>query len=247
MKKKIVITSIISVLVLLAAIVAGLNAIFSVGEVKAEFSVRTDAARRESVALQAELDVFVGKSTVLLDLKEVEDVVAKYPYFQLDEISKQYPQAIVLKLTERQELFAVQTQTGYRMFDTEGTFLSERESNANRADGAENILLCDIAEGSADFTTAVQILNAMGESISHLRMSIKTVTLVQKASDAFELIVQTSEGVTLRFYDPSVQGAEKARLVAAKYLSLADEERMYGEVYAIVTNDGSLVCEYIGR
>ena len=56
MNKRIIAVSICSLLLLLAAIAAGLNAIFSVTSVKVNFSVFSEEARKEAKSLQEELD-----------------------------------------------------------------------------------------------------------------------------------------------------------------------------------------------
>ena len=242
MNKRIIAVSICSLLLLLAAIAAGLNAIFSVTSVKVNFSVFSEEARKEAKSLQEELDSFVGASTTFLNLDDVKQTVAKYPSFRLESAEKDFPQTVVLSVTERRETFALKREDGkYDIYDSEGAYLGVKEKNVNRADGAENILLegfsltaetGKIAQGDR-FAELLLAVSAFEAQTGSARMNIKSVAFVRPLetdvrTESFEL--QTREGVTVILHNPSVKAGEKAEKAAQKYIGLEDEDRMFGKI-----------------
>lgn len=258
MKKRVVLVSILSVLVLLAVIAVGLNAVFSVGTVKVNYNLFSENARAESANLQKDLDRFVGSSTAFLDLKEIEDTVAEYPYFRLDAVEKQYPQTIVVSVTERQEKFAVGEDGTYRILDDEGFCLADGATASNRADGAPNILLTGF-ELTASVGTAAQgeylaewlaIYDEWEAALGNVRMNVASVALecptTSSADDYFTVIM--SEGVKVTIKNPASATAEKARAALAKYLELLDEDKMFGEIYVSESiQTGEVTATYTPR
>ncbi len=230
MKKKVIIISILSALIFIAAVLAGLNAIFTVNAVKVEFSVYSDAARQDALSLQEELDGFIGKSSVMLDLNEVEQTVEKYPYFQLNGIEKALPQEIKLQIEERRELCALQTEEGFRVYDAEGNFLVARAENANRVDGAPNILF-ECEEGSEEFSLMLAVCNAMEGALPDVRMSVVSLKTVENAG-VTKLHIQMREGVKIVLFTPFEDTQNKTLLAVEEYLALSDIERMDGEIWA---------------
>ena len=107
MKHKFVLATAVAVILLAAAAAAGLNAVFSVTAVRVEVTAFSSAAKQDALALQEDVNAFVGASTVFLDTEEVRAAAERYPYFCVEAVEKQYPQPVVLTVREREERFAV--------------------------------------------------------------------------------------------------------------------------------------------
>ncbi len=235
MKKKVVLAVTLSVVVLLAAIAAGINAVFSVTSVKVQFQAFSSRTKEEVAVVQAELDGFVGRSLIALDLAEVSAVVAKYPYFEVTAIEKQFPQTVALSLKEKEELFAVKVEGGYSLYDGAGSFLRTSEKNSSRADGAELILLEGMEAGSERFALAVSICSQMQKHLPDLRMNLVSVAYVapsaNPADDYLSFVMR--EGAVMELHNPAHKGEVKAQLAIAKYLEIMDEDRMYGRILVL--------------
>lgn len=259
MKKKVVLVCICSVLVLIAVIAVGLNAVFSVGTVRVNFTLYSDRAREESASLQKDLDRFVGSSTTFLDLEEVRGAVEEYPYFRLDSVEKQYPQTIVVTVSERQETFAYENADGaFSLLDKEGFCLGTNTDGANRADGLANILLrgftLTAAAGetvSGDyFAEWLTVYNVWAQTLGNVRMNVVSVELARPTTSSADdyFTVMMSEGVKVTIKNPSSLTEEKARAALSKYTELLDEDKMFGEIYvseSILT--GEVTATYTPR
>ncbi|MBR7186614.1 MAG: hypothetical protein IKD43_03925 [Clostridia bacterium] len=248
MRKKVLLTTIVAFVILVAAVAAGLNAIFTVTYVRLEFQPYTEQGSADAQSLREDLDTFIGKSTAFLDLDDVAAVVEKYPCMRLDLIEKANPTTIRLAITERRETFAaVREEGGYAILDEVGTYLYDKETAKNRSAG-ENILLEDfhftVSEGhvSGSYLPALlEMAAAFQETFGEIRANILSITLVQPTSnvrsDFFRLRMQ--EGVVIDIAKPSEGMREKSAAAIARYLTLSDEERTFGFITAFDGAEGA--------
>lgn len=246
MKKKVILATAVSFVLLLLVILAGLNAIYTVTSVRANFCTFSKEGENEARELQEKLDSFVDKSAVFLDLDDVRETVEQYPYFRVEEVRKNYPDKLELKITERKEVFAYKNQNGkYVILDEQGRPLREEDSNVNRA-GGKNILLEDFdfeSDGEVRyFEELIKIFTAFQEVLTEARANITSIELVVKGSSATTIIdyirVRMREGVFFDIRNPYVQPYEKAHLAVERYTGtgrfegngLTDMQRVQDEI-----------------
>ncbi len=241
MKKRVLISTVVAFVLLFAAIAAGLNAIFTVTHIRAEFSAFSAEGREEAHALREKLDTFLGKSSAFLDLDDLRDVVAEYPGFRLDSIEKKYPTTVRLSISERNETYAYAREgSGYAIIDEEGIYLYDKAENVNRAEGA-NILLEGFAltaEGAVTgeyFPELLAVSSAMEETLGSFRANVVYVRLVQDTAnpryDYFRIGMR--EGVVLDILNPADRPAEKTARALEAYLALSDEDRIFGFITVV--------------
>lgn len=253
MKKKALITTAVAAVLLLAAIAAGLNAIFTVTHVSAVFHAFSEAGSAEASELREKLDRFVGKSTTFLDLGDVEAVVEEYPCFRVDSVRKKYPATVQLVVSERRERYCfLRGENGYAVIDDTGKYLYDIPENVNRA-GGENIVLegfgisteSGFAEGKY-FPELLAFSSVLEETLGEIRANILSVTLVTPASDPSNdfLRIKTREGVVIDVGDPAYAPEEKAALALVRYLGLSDENRIFGYITVIGGEGQSIVSDY---
>lgn len=254
MKKRLIITTVVAFVLLAAAIAAGLNAIFTVTHVRAEFTTCSEAGEAEAVELREKLDAYIGKSSTFLNLNDVRKTVESYPCFRLECIEKQYPTTIRLMITERKETFAcAREEGGYAIFDEEGRYLYDSETNVNRVAG-ENILL-DGFSLDADNMLLVgdyveQLLSVAAtfrDTLTEIRANVISVTLKKQTSDARSdfFRIQMQEGVVIDLVNPSVRAEDKADVALQTYMKLSDEARTFGFITVVDrTETGELFSDY---
>lgn len=256
--KRVVFASIVAVILFLAAVAAGINAVFSVGSVRLELSAFSQIAHGEGQQLQDELNGFIGSSMLFLDAEELEEKIEKYPRFRLTEIKKDYPQTVVVKVSEREETFAVKGDGGYTMLDSEGIVLFVSDQNKNSADGAANVLLSGVAvTEKAGETVGEDVLRLIGfaksflSPLSDLRMNLAEVRLDTSSPDSvseyYSLHLSMNEGVEVVVYDPLNDTDEKLKAAADRYRSLDDGERLYGRIIALKNASGMVEATYSSR
>lgn len=241
MKKKILLMTAIGLVLLGAVLAAALNAVFTVTDVVASFSVVSDEGSREALALQAELEeAFVGKSTTFLSLDDVRETVERYPAFRLEQSEKRFPRTLTLSVSERRETYAFRRENGaYAILDEDGVYLYDRESNVNRRMG-ENVLLegfsltADAAGAEASgayFSEVLSFASSFVERFRDVRANLVSVSLREtpnaQAGEYF-FRVRLREGVFVDVYNPTASPREKGMSVLEKYISLSDEQKLYG-------------------
>ena len=98
MKKKTVLTVILTALIVLSAAVLGVANVFRVDGVVVNAPMVSDAAKAEAEALQEELAmVYQGENTLFANEAKAEEVFAKYPYFRLTSFEKEFPNILVIE------------------------------------------------------------------------------------------------------------------------------------------------------
>ena len=258
MKTKVILTTLIAFLLLVAVTAAGLNAVFTVTLVRADFHVYTATGRAESVALQEKLDEYVGKSTTFLDLSDLEETVLEYnaasgACFRVDRIEKKYPSVVEISIAERRESYSFLRPDGsYAIFDEDGVYLYNRAGDTNRDENRSNIRLegfdLSLAAGKRAtgkyFDEMLSVFKVFRELLSEVSANVLSVRIETMSHDPMTdcFVIQMREGVRIRIYNPSMKAAEKARAALEEerdgYLNLTDEERVYNEITVIETSNG---------
>ncbi len=240
-KGKILLTTAIGLVLLVAVIAAALNAVFTVTDVKVRYSTLSEEGLDDSFALQAELEEkFVGSSTTFLDLEDVREIVEKYPAFRLDGLEKKFPRTLTLSVTERKETYTFEYESGrFAVLDEEGLYLYEKTDNVNRRLGG-NVLLegftltkgeAGTAVTGAYFEEALKFCNVFADQLDDIRANLTSIRLVPTGNPIegdyfFRLLFH--EGLYADVYSPSHLTEDKAMAVLLKYRELPDAQRLYG-------------------
>lgn len=254
MKKRAIVTTIVSFLLLCAVVAAGLNAVFTVTSVRAEFSVTSAEGEREAAELKKELDGFVGKSSTFLDEEEVASLIAAYPCMKAEKIEKHYPSTLEVKVSERKEAFSVLTVHGdYAVLSDDGTYLYNKDAPTNRT-GGENILLMGfdltLEQGEkvndGAFSAVLTLYRVLSETLHEARANLVSVTYTHGAVyDTF--LLQMREGVRILIVDPAVLTEDKTRAALLDegegYLTRTDGERLCGCI-TVVGTEGNIQVDY---
>ncbi len=251
MKARVVITTVVSFLLLCAVVAAGLNAIFTVTSVKAEFSVASAEGQREASEIKAKLDEFVGKSTTFLDENEIADLIAAYPCMKAEKVEKHYPSTLEVAVSERKEAYAVLTERGYAVLSDDGTYLYNKDSLTNRS-GGENVLLAGFPFGltlgekptDGKFAAVLSVCSVFTDILHEMRANVVSVTYNHGAVfDTF--LIQMREGVRIEIVSPEEKTEEKARAALLDerygYLVRSDGERLCGCITVVGTEEEILV------
>lgn len=251
MKTRVLITTVVSFLLLVAVIAAGLNAVFTITLVHAEFSVTSAEGQAEAEELKEKLDKYVGSSTTFLKLDEVWKETEAYPCLKVEKLEKKFPSTLEVKITERNEVFALEKENGYAILGEEGYYLYDRGTLSNRS-GGENILLQNIAcEGKPGevvtgelFDEILAVYTVFSGALFEVRANIVSITYV--GGEVFSsFMIQMREGIRIEILEPTVLTAEKAAAALHDetygYLARADEERVSGLITVVASGENVLV------
>lgn len=247
MKKRVLITTLVSFLLLCAVVAAGLNAVFTVTSVQAEFSVASAEGEREASKLKQELDGYVGKSSTFLDEEEIASVIAAYPCMKAEKIEKHYPSTLEVRVSERREAFSLLTEQGYAVLSDDGTYLYNKTDLSNRR-GGENILLSgfsfELVQGQAvndgAFSAVIALYRVFSDVLGEPRANL--VSLTYNAGVVFDtFVLQMKEGIRIEIVSPTELTAEKARAALCDekygYLARSDGEKLSGCITVIASEE----------
>lgn len=250
MKKRVLITTVISFLLLVAVIAAGLNAVFTVTLVQTDFLVCSAEGEREAASLKAELNKYVGSSTTFLDLEEVRGVVEAYPCMKVEKLEKKFPSTVEVSVRERRETFAVAAGDGYAVLAEDGTYLYDRDTLENRSEG-ENILLHgfplslsrgQIAEGIGELLSVYAVF---AETLGEPRANIRSVSYRTEGSSGHSLVIGMREGIKIELFLPQGNADTMARAALRDsrygYLVRSDGERLTGTITAVCSGENVAV------
>ena len=228
---------ILTVLLFFAGAFLGFATVFRVNEVVVEVSAISEDAKTEAQDIRARLKkCYEDENIFVINDKGAKSIVADYPHFRIKGFRKDYPNRIVLTVTEDAEVYAVK-QAGkeeYLILGADGTILAIRETPLNRLDGNANVVIEGLSvsgkkgekvHGDNRLNVVLEFCNQLSEKLNGIRNNVLTVKIFDNAP---QLHIYTQEGVKIYVAFPEQFTTQKADKIAEKYLALSDEERLSG-------------------
>ncbi len=200
---------IILIAVFAAVVVCGFFVLFTVKQVKINFSVSERTA--EAAEIDESLSEFVGKNLLFFDLSAIEKSMEKYPYFELVSAKKMFPNVIEIDLKERQEVYFFDYDGKPFIANDEGLVLSENASLSKRLINLKleglnftNVIVGETVECDSDMLfTAFEL----AESVN-LTDCIKNMTVIHN-NEQTDVVFDTYTDVKIRIPKIDVSGEEK--------------------------------------
>jgi hypothetical protein len=245
LKKKLIVIA-LTVLVFLSAVVLGVATVFRVHSVTVVSSVVSDEAKAEAQELKNRLQEVYDKDSIFFaDDEDAKKVLEEFPYFRITSFEKDYPNRIIIKVTEDAEVFAVQSGEQYYVLGIDGTILSVRGSSLNRSDGKNNVLVTGFeisGEKGEKFqgerlALVLPLLQELSSRLGGLRSNLTEVSFSIQGGSIEEYCLQTTEGVRILVRKVDEFTKEKGQMIAETYSNLSDADRLTGVIFA--TNNES--------
>ena len=176
----------------------------------------------------------------------------EFPYLRLIGFEKNYPNKIVVKVTEDEELYAVSaTETGedFYIISADGIVMEKRASSNNRLDGEPLITVKGLAvtgtkgqklNGGKQLETLLAFCARMSEKLNGLRDNVVAIEVFAYSP---EYCLTAREGVKIYVGSPMDLTKEKADAAVEKYLDLSDNDRRKGSI-AVVDKGGNVIASY---
>ena len=245
MKKRSILTTVIAFVLRVAVIAAGLNAIFTVTYVRANFRTYTERGAAAAEELKEELNGYVNRSSVFLDLAEVRATVEANPRFEVVAISKDYPETIAVEIVERREAFVIADDAGtYTLLDEEGVVLD----TISGAD--EHILLegfgftvTDGVAGGEYFGDLMDIYASLRESLGEVRANVDRISLESPAQGWAIIRIYMHEGTQIELVDPGDRAGEMTAAAVERYLAMSDADRVFRNISVTITTEGDITVD----
>lgn len=252
--KKTIIVIVLTALVFLSAVTLGVSTVYRVNEVTVVASTLSNEAKTEAGQLQAELDEAYEKQSIFTAKKSIaEEIVERFPYFRITAFEKDYPNRLVIKISEDEEVYALPCQNeadGYYILSADGTVLSVRGDYSNRSDSTaqrKNVLITGLTVsgekggtllGDGSFAYTLSFCQKVNDLLGGIQSNIERVEVIKggSAEDTVTLRVTAFEGVKIYIRNPSYLTDEKAVCAIEKYLSLSDSARTTGMIAVLDIN-----------
>ncbi len=256
MKTKNVLVIILSVLIFLSAVTLGISTVYRVDEVSVEASLVSEDAKDEVAELKARLKTaYHQKSMFSCTDTQAKEIVSNFPYFRWLGFKLDYPNRLVVQISEDAELFALSnSENGFFILGAEGTVLGIRDSSVNRADGAENVLLKGMTvtgekgafpNGDEALSYIVSFCDTLAKRMPQLRRNVVSIEVVRPAASISEtqFIIAMREGVKILVHNPFSMTAEKANKALDCYFACKNIERLTGSIWVAESN-GEVIGKY---
>ena len=142
MRGKKILIILLTVLVFLSAATLGISTVFRVDEVTVIAPVVSEEAKAEASDLQNRLQkAYEKKNTIFLDSELADKIIEEFPYFRITTFEKDYPNRIVVTVSEDEEVYAVQKGEEYYILNSSGVLLGIRKDYVKRSDENNNLLI----------------------------------------------------------------------------------------------------------
>ncbi|MBR2375652.1 MAG: hypothetical protein IKA88_05135 [Clostridia bacterium] len=260
MRKKLLII-LLTTLVFLSAVFLGGATVYRIDAVTLIAHDVSDAAKAEEQELVARLEQsYKGDNILFADRSEATKLLAEFPCLRLSGFKKEYPNRIVVEVTEDPEVYALQSSSDsgeYYILGETGAVLGVRDSYINRLDGEKNVLLQgvtvtgdrgEVPTGDARFAPMLAVCAKLSELLGGIRRNVICVEALTQTPDGIEIPqtifrITLVEGVKLYLYAPETYTAEKTQAGLEKYFALSDVERTTGRI-AVSEVNGELIVTY---
>ena len=255
MRKKNLLVIVLSVLVFLSALLLGVSSVYRVDSVFVYANTISEDAKKEADELQKILtNEYKEKNSLFADDEIAKTVVARFPYFRLTSFEKGYPNRLIVRVQEDEEVYAIPCDASaqnYYILNAEGTVLSIRDDYNNRSDktGEEmNLLIKGVSvtgekgkpiEGDEKLSCVFFVCQKASTMLNGIRSNFTEVELSGASSnETFTIALTTREGVKIYIRKPFTSTETKIELAINTYMGMTDEQRTKGMLTIFDGEDG---------
>lgn len=236
------------------------NSICAIKQVDVKFNVSSQVAKEQSVELQKEMNGFLNKNFLFFKSGEIKKIFDREEnsHFKLLSVEKNFPNKVVVKVTEMYESYAFYDSVNQRYIvtDTNGEVIVFKDDVKNNLNGNNvdikgfSFNLVNVGDSisavdseSMYFKGVKSALSYFNAAFGGVRTNIVSVEFnLQKGTALF----QTQEGVQFYFTDMSKYSNALFEKVSDVYRnSLSDGEKTYGRIAAFIKDDNKPEVQYV--
>ena len=220
--------------------------LFTVSEVRAEFSVSEEIPVDE---IKTKLDTLKGKSVITFKEEEVYSIVEEYPLLKVENLTVKTPNLLTLKIVERIPVYKIDINGEIYLLDEEGFFIKvgqgsyfDRELIDLKLQGIsvteEHVLGKKIVTDKDDiFYNALM----MAKEVS-LTDCIKQITVnYLSAGEDRNVIFSTYTGVDITITKADEQGVEKVVKAFESYDTCTiDYLKSFNRILVVMLDSGEI-------
>jgi|GEM_PF-5076548 len=226
-------------------------ALFSVKDIEVGYSVYGERV----TGAEEVLSVFKGKNLLFVSEEEIEKQLKDNLNLKIDEVKKVYPSTISVKLSGRQEMYAVSAEGGeYFVVDEEFAVVGKSKSVSNSVDLLDNVT---VNFNAASFPE-ISVGKPLDKSDPLILAFIKTMSAFDRPRDKISVVevyetaeknnvrvnVQMRTGVHIVIFKALEKTDEKAQCAISKLRELSDGDKTIGRIECLELADGSISAVY---
>ena len=246
------ISYILIVLLYVIVLLLSLSFLFSVKEVKRNYSMLVGSERYLQV--EEQLDSYEGKNLLFLKTSKIKNKLEKDPYILVKSIKKDYPNVVLVDIEERKEMFVLETATEKYLLDDKYFVLKKVDKQTE----TEHInLVLNYAEFDSSQLKVGKEINAIKDDIiicvnemlsifSDWKNILKGIEVEQVFGEAtnFRVCFYTNQGVEIEVRKALDDGVKKAQSAYDRYCALTDYEKTKGKILAYKNTSNTIVVDY---
>ncbi len=255
MKKNLAVIILTSI-VFLSAVFLGFSTVYTVDIVTLDPIIISQESSAEVEEIHKRLSkAYDKKSYFSVDKKAAQEVLSDFPYFRLSGFEKDYPNRLIVRIKEDEEVYAVPiyNEAGqYYILGESGTVLGTRDSYVNRLDKENNVLIRGIRvegkrgsllSGEEIFSPLFTFCQTMSQALKGIRKNVTDVEVIKLTQTEMQVKITMNEGVKIYVGDIFTLPKEKAEKAMEKYFSLSDENKLAGRIF-VVNQDEKVFVNY---
>ncbi|MBR2614340.1 MAG: FtsQ-type POTRA domain-containing protein [Clostridia bacterium] len=220
--------------------------LFSVKEVDVNFNV-TEKSSEYTDSAKEDVDKYLNKNLMFLDLDEVKESLKKYTYFDVVSINKVFPNKVEIEIKERQEGYLIKSGEDAYILDIDGFCLKQVSADYFSEDlikisgiQFETVKVGEFVStnNSEVFAIALDMAKAVNLSNCIEQMTIYT----KKDNEAVLFRIRTDVGILVRKIKDD--GVKKIQEAFKEYDGMTDYQKSYAwlDVYKLdATGEVSVV------
>ena len=216
--------------------------IFSVERINVTYAVgdQTDVSEFNET-----LEKYKGKNLLFVDLEDIKQDLKSFPYFEIEEITKSYPNVINVKIKERLEVYWLESDGVYYTLDQTGFVLKSEtqkptSNNQIQLTFDENVSFESLTVGEVVKTNEdglIQSVFSMAQSV-RLTDCINKISVFSKPEKDVSFYTYTGVVITIRNVEHL--GKDKAIEAFNFYDNLDDYSKAFNEIIGFYN-------EYLGK
>ena len=251
--KKNTLVFLLTAILFFASVVLGVTTVYRIDTVYLQPVIISQEAEKELEELHKRLlQAYDKQSFFSVQEKQAKEILSEFPYFHLTSFDKSYPNRIVVKVAEYEEVYALPTatNTAYYILGSDGTVLGLRETYINRLDGENNLLITGLEvtgerggtlSGDELFLPVLTFCQTLCNKLERIRRNVVSVEVLKMTETIVKITMR--EGVKIYVGNIENLTVEKAEKATEVYLGLSDEQRLTGRI-AVSDEKGKLIVGY---
>lgn len=243
------VTVLIITVVFLAAFAIGIGVIFSVKNVNVtllsyEYAENSEEAKQEISSIKEGV-LSVCRGNVISFVKEDEIVESIDEKYFVESVEKIYPCTINITVKQRNEVYVISKGDEFAVYDADGNYLKDAETNQNSLDGAPNVFITG-AKSQEEIKTAAGLGSKFKARFGSVRSIVDTIN-IQSAETTFakdKLIFILRCGIKIEIQDYNDAAVEKIDEAYREFDKLTGEQKLKGTIYCLRDKDGNITRTY---